>query len=77
MWQRLNGEAKAGWGSPLGDPKLLADCIATLARDPEAINTVARNAWEFSRAHGFLPEFRRRMEHLARVAGIQLLPVAA
>jgi hypothetical protein len=31
----------------------------------------------FSRAHGFLPEFRRRMEHLARVAGIDILPQVA
>lgn len=72
MWERLNGEAKAGWGAPLGDPKALADRIADLARDPAAINTASRNALAFSRAHGFLPEFQRRMEHLARIAGLPL-----
>ena len=72
MWQRMNGEAKAGWGTPLGDPKALADRIADLARDPAAINTASRNALAFSRAHGFLPEFQRRMEHLARIAGLPL-----
>ncbi len=70
MWQRLNGEARGGWGTPLGEPLLLADCIAELARDPAAITKASRSAWEFSRAHGFLPEFRRRMDHLARVAGM-------
>lgn len=72
MWERLNGEAKAGWGAPLGDPRALADRIADLSRDPSAINTASRNAWEFSRAHGFLPEFKRRMEHLAQIAGLPL-----
>ncbi|MBN8629711.1 MAG: glycosyltransferase [Rhodobacterales bacterium] len=77
MWQLLNAEAKAGWDTPLGQPVMLADRIADLAQDPAAITRHSRNAWEFSRAHGFLPEFRRRMEHLARVAGIDLLPTAA
>ncbi|WP_207623644.1 glycosyltransferase [Rhodobacter calidifons] len=77
MWQRLNGEAKAGWGSPLGEPERLAERLIALSRDPQAITRASRNAWEFSRAHGFLPEFRRRMEHLARIAGITLAPFAA
>lgn len=77
MWERLNGEAKAGWGAPLGQPRVLADRIADLARDPAAITAASRSAWAFARAHGFLPEFRRRMEHLAKIAGVELLPVAA
>lgn len=77
MWQRLNGESQAGWGVPLGQPQALADRIADIAGDPAEIARRSRNAWTFSRAHGFLPEFRRRMEHLARIAGIELLPVAA
>jgi glycosyltransferase involved in cell wall biosynthesis len=72
MWQRLNAEAKAGWGAPLGRPVVLADKIADLAHNPAAITDASRNAWAFSRAHGFLPEFQRRMEHLARVAGLQV-----
>ncbi|MFN5997119.1 MAG: glycosyltransferase [Paracoccaceae bacterium] len=72
MWQRLNAEAKAGWGAPLGRPVVLADKIADLAHNPAAITEASRNAWAFSRAHGFLPEFQRRMEHLARVAGLQV-----
>ena len=70
MWKRLNVEAKAGWDTPLGRPALLADKVAELARHPAAITQASRNAWEFSRAHGFLPEFQRRMEHLARIAGV-------
>lgn len=77
MWQRLNGEAQAGWGAPLGEPEALAARLVALARDPEAITRASRNAWTFSQAHGFLPEFRRRMEHLARIAGTSLLPAAA
>lgn len=76
MWQRLNGEAQAGWGAPLGDALALADRIAGVARDPAAITRCSRNAWTFSQAHGFQPEFQRRMEHLARIAGVSLLPVA-
>lgn len=72
MWQRLNAEAKAGWDTPLGWPVLLADKVAELARKPAAITEASRNAWAFSRAHGFLPEFQRRMEHLARIAGLPL-----
>lgn len=75
MWQRLNGEAQAGWGAPLGNVGALADRIAEISREPAAITKASRNAWTFSRAHGFLPEFRRRMEHLARVAGFELPPV--
>ncbi|KAF0115539.1 MAG: Glycosyltransferase [Rhodobacteraceae bacterium] len=74
MWKRLNAEAKAGWDTPLGRPIVLADKVAELARTPAAITEASRNALAFSRAHGFLPEFQRRMEHLARVAG---LPVSA
>ncbi|WP_160147727.1 glycosyltransferase [Tabrizicola flagellatus] len=77
MWQRLNGEAQAGWGSPLGEPEMLAERLVALARDPDAITRASRNAWAFSQAHAFLPEFRRRMEHLARIAGTNLLPAAA
>ena len=51
--------------------------IAEVARDPAAITRCSRNAWTFSRAHGFQPEFQRRMEHLARIAGATLLPVGA
>jgi colanic acid/amylovoran biosynthesis glycosyltransferase len=77
MWAGLNAEAQAGWETPLGQPLALADRIADLARNPLAVSQAARNAWAFSQAHGFLPEFRRRMEHLARVAGVELLPQAA
>jgi colanic acid/amylovoran biosynthesis glycosyltransferase len=73
MWQSLNAEANAGWGSPLGQPLELADRIANLARNPAAITRASRNAWAFSRKHGFLPEFQRRMEHLAGIAGIELV----
>lgn len=77
MWQGLNAASQAGWETPLGRPLDLADRIADLARDRQAISRAARAAWTFSRDHGFLPEFRLRMEHLARVAGVRLLPRAA
>lgn len=76
MWQRLNGEAQAGWGTPLGDVSGMADQIARIARDRGLIVRAARNAWAFSQTHGFLPEFQMRMEHLARIAGVTLQPVA-
>jgi colanic acid/amylovoran biosynthesis glycosyltransferase len=77
MWSRLNAEAKAGWGVPLGQPMALADRVADLARQPAQISAASRNALAFSQAHAFLPEFKRRMEHLARVAGVRVPEVAA
>jgi colanic acid/amylovoran biosynthesis glycosyltransferase len=77
MWQRLNGEAQGGWSTPLGQPLALADRIASLARDPDALIRAGRNAWAFSQTHGFLPEFTRRMDHLARIAGVKLRSLAA
>jgi colanic acid/amylovoran biosynthesis glycosyltransferase len=70
MWQRLNGEAQAGWSTPLGQPQVLADRIAEIAQDRDELTRRSRNAWAFSKKHGFLPEFQRRMEHLARIAGV-------
>ena len=77
MWQRLNAESHAGWGAPIGQPAALADRIADVARHPDQITRCSRNALSFARAHGFQAEFRRRMEHLARIGGVKLLPVAA
>ena len=75
MWQRLNGESQAGWGVPLGQHQALADRIADLAQDPAELTRRSRNALAFSRKHGFHEVFRRRMEHLGQVAGIELPPV--
>lgn len=75
MWEGLNAQAQAGWGAPMGQPVALAERIAAIATDPQAITTASRAGWQFAIDHGFAPEFRRRMEHLAEVAGISLLPV--
>lgn len=77
MWQRLNGESEAGWDTPLGQPEALADRIADLMQDRAELARRSRNAWSFSQRHGFLSEFRRRMEHLAQIAGVELPPLAA
>lgn len=69
MWARLNGEAGAGWGAPLGQPETLADRIAEAAADPAGIAARSRAALAFSRARDFPTEFGRRMDHLARIAG--------
>ncbi len=76
MWTGLNADAQAGWGAPLGQPLALADRIAAVAADPQAISKAARAGWEFAQEYGFYPEFRRRMQHLAEVAGVTLRPVA-
>jgi colanic acid/amylovoran biosynthesis glycosyltransferase len=77
MWAGLNGQAQAGWGAPLGDVQGLADRIADVADDRAAVTRACRNAWDFSKAHGFQPEFQRRMQHLAHIAGVTLRTVAA
>lgn len=75
MWNLLNAASDAGLGAPLGDPQALADKIALVAGTPDEITRRSRNALAFSRMHAFQPEFRRRMEHLARIAGVTLQPL--
>jgi colanic acid/amylovoran biosynthesis glycosyltransferase len=69
MWARLNAESAAGWGAPLGQPEVLADRIAEAAADTGTILARGRAALAFSQAHDFPSEFRRRMDHLAQIAG--------
>jgi hypothetical protein len=70
-------QARRAAGVPLGQPVALADRIANLVRQPAEANAASRNAWEFSRRHGLLPEFKHWMGHLAQIAGVKLPDVAA
>lgn len=68
MWSRLNGESQAGWWAPLGQVEALADQITLAAANPDQVTARSRSALAYSQAHGFQSEFRRRMDHLARIA---------
>jgi glycosyltransferase involved in cell wall biosynthesis len=57
-----------GWSTPLGDVSSLADEIARLARDREALARAATSALRFAREHTFESTFKRRIDHLSEVA---------
>lgn len=57
-----------GWSTPLGDVSSLADEIARLARDREALARGATSALRFAREHTFEGTFKRRIDHLREVA---------
>jgi len=64
MWQGLQQASGGGWIAPLGDWKALADEIATIANQPEEIDSKALRALSFASEHGFRAEFQRRVDHL-------------
>ncbi len=66
-------ESGIGWTSPMNDPAALADVIARLAKDRNALAEAATASLSFASAHTFEATMRRRAEHLrlcsqARVA---------
>lgn len=66
MWSELARQSGGGWVMPMGQPRKAADIIAGL--DRAAIAKASAHALEFAQAHDFHSEFRRRMDHLHRVA---------
>jgi len=68
MWSALQDASEAGWIVPMGDRNGLADLIARL--DPNDISERCEMALSFARAHEFLAEFTKRMDHLARIAQV-------
>lgn len=66
MWGPLCRISRAGWAETLGDVAALANRIATLSR--AEISRAASSATEFARGHDFDSVYRKRMDHLARVA---------
>jgi len=62
-----------GWVVPLGQPAKLAERIASIYHDPAALEAAAQRSLSFARDHTFEKTFRRRIEHLDKVAA-RLLP---
>lgn len=67
MWRRMAAEAGAGWVRPMGRPDALAEGIAAIAADRGALIAAADRALAFARQYVFEAEFRKRMDHLARL----------
>jgi colanic acid/amylovoran biosynthesis glycosyltransferase len=67
-WRGLTRRCGAGWSSPIGDPKALADVITRIDRDRDALVEHAQRSLAFAREHTFEVTFERRMEHLRRIA---------
>ena len=64
MWKALSRESRSGWVAPLGDWKALADLLAGLDKDRDAIAESCDAAWRFAQAHLFEAEFDKRLDHL-------------
>jgi colanic acid/amylovoran biosynthesis glycosyltransferase len=60
-FEGLLHHADAGWGVPLGQPEKIAQTIATLATNRNAIVQKGRTAAEFASAHTFEETFSRRV----------------
>lgn len=67
MWSALREASQAGWVVPMGDRAGMVDTLARL--DREDIVGCCERAAAFARAHDFQTEFRKRMDHLAVLAG--------
>jgi glycosyltransferase involved in cell wall biosynthesis len=65
----LQRESSAGWVTPLGDVRALAEAIQSIARERQRLRDPALAALRFAGAHTFPTEFDRRIEHLERCAG--------
>lgn len=67
MLAALVRDSQGGWCAPMGNVRRLAELIAGLARDRDAIMTKAQAALDYARRHDFHAEFDARMRHLAQV----------
>jgi glycosyltransferase involved in cell wall biosynthesis len=67
-WAGMLRQGVDGWSVPVGDWDGLAAKIADLARDRVRLAEASRAAREFALVHTFEETFRRRVEHLDRLA---------
>jgi glycosyltransferase involved in cell wall biosynthesis len=66
-FEGLLHHADAGWGVPLGQPEKIAQTIAALATNRNAIVHKGRTAAEFARTHTFEETFSRRVSFYEEV----------
>jgi len=67
-FQGLSETSGTGWVTPMNRPRELAERIASIARDAEALLLASRRSLEFAREHTFEKTFRRRIDHLDQIA---------
>src|SRR5258706_16078193 len=67
-WSQLSDYSKTGWVTKLGDPKMLADRIASIYHDPDSLKREALKSLAFASEHTFQDTFKGRIEHLRAVA---------
>lgn len=70
MWRALSQAARSGSVAPLGNVAALAATVASRAADRPALIADGAAALAYARAHDFQTEFARRMDQLARIAGL-------
>lgn len=68
MWKALARESGGGWAVPMGKPEAIADRVAELDSDRQALIDAGNAALGFAAKHGFEAEFSKRMRHLSELA---------
>jgi colanic acid/amylovoran biosynthesis glycosyltransferase len=68
-WAGLVRVAKAGWTSPMNNPKALAELIVRLNADRPALARAALASRDFAAGHLFEKTFSDRIAHLLSVRG--------
>jgi colanic acid/amylovoran biosynthesis glycosyltransferase len=66
----LSKLTSTGWTTPVGNPKALAEKIASLYRTPDRIAHGAIRSLSFAKEHTFFKTFRRRIDHMNAVVKV-------
>jgi colanic acid/amylovoran biosynthesis glycosyltransferase len=67
-WKGLVRVSGCGWATPMNQPKVLAECLASLS--DQEIEVQSRRSVEFARHHTFEEEFKKRVVHLHSLATV-------
>jgi glycosyltransferase involved in cell wall biosynthesis len=70
MWQRLCEESGAGFASPIGRPRLVAEAVQLLSADPDLLASKSRLALGFAQAHSYEREHKKRIDAINQAIGI-------
>ena len=69
MWSRLRTASSGGWDVSAGNISKMASEIGRLHQNRSEIINASASGLAFARDHDFDNQFRKRMDHLARIAG--------
>ena len=70
-WHGILNLADVGWKTPMNAPDEIARKIIDLNANRSNVADKMWTAWDFAKAHSFEAEFKRRIDHLWRIANNQ------